>query len=215
MSRRFIPPTVGGILRDGPRSEEAFDLARVREEAYAEGLRVGRHEGHAIGLRQGEERAAEIYQVELQRLCAEYAKQHGIEVVLAALRDLLAAHEQTRREVEDEARAAISSALRVLFPVLLAQTAGQEIAGLIGDALCERGIEALTVRADPETIASIRDQGLTEADTLTLLPDPAMKPGTAVATWSAGGLSFDPAALLEQVAGILHPQSQLEEAACK
>ena len=100
----------------------------------------------------------------------------------------------------------------MLFPVLLAQTAGQEIAALIGDALAERGIERLTLCADLETISSVKDQGLTESDTLTLLPDPAMKPGAAVATWSGGGLGFDPAALLEQVVGILCPHSQLEEA---
>lgn len=211
MNRRFIPPAVD-TLCEGPQSEAAYEAARAREEGYAEGLRIGRHEGHAVGLRQGEQQAAQAHQAELEKLRGAYARQHTIEILLTALQELLAAREETRRELEAAARAAISSALRVLFPVLLAQAAGQEIAALIGDALAERGIERLTLCADQETIASVKDQGLTEGDTLTLLPDPAMKPGTAVATWSGGGLSFDPAALLEQVAAILCPHSQLEEA---
>jgi flagellar biosynthesis/type III secretory pathway protein FliH len=211
MSRRFIPPAVD-VLLDGPRADAACETARVKEEGFAEGLRIGRHEGHAIGLRQGEEQAGKIHQAELDKLRAAYAKQHTIEIVLAALQALLAEREQTRREVEEATRKVVSSALRTLFPVLLAKAAGQEIAAIVGDALSERGIDGVTLRCDPETIVSVTHQGLAEADTLTLHSDPEMKPGTAVATWSGGGLSFDPAALLEQVVGILSPNSQLEEA---
>jgi flagellar biosynthesis/type III secretory pathway protein FliH len=210
VNRRFIPPAVDA-LREGPQAEAAFEAARAREEGYAEGLRIGRHEGHAVGLRHGEQQAAQAHQVELEKFRSAYARQHTIEILLAALQELRAGREDMRRELEAAARATISSALRVLFPVLLAQTAGQEIAALVADALAERGIERLTLRSDEVTIASVKDQGLTEGDTLTLLLDPAMKPGTAVATWSGGGLSFDPAALLEQVAAILCPNAQLEE----
>ena len=79
-------------------------------------------------------------------------------------------------------------------------------------ALSERGVEGVTLRSHPETIASVKKQGLSETNSLTLLSDPGMPPGEAVATWSGGGLGFDPAALFEQVAGILCPDSQHKEA---
>jgi flagellar biosynthesis/type III secretory pathway protein FliH len=210
VSRRFIPPAVE-VLREGPQAEAAYEASRAREEGYTEGLRIGRHEGHAVGVRHGEQQAAQAHQAELEKFRSAYARQHTIEILLAALEELQAGREEMKRELEAEARAAINSALRALFPVLLAHATGQEIAALIGDAIAERGTERLTLCGNQETIASVKEQGLAESDTLTLLSDPAMKPGTAVATWSGGGLLFDPAALLEHVSAVLCPNSQLEE----
>jgi flagellar biosynthesis/type III secretory pathway protein FliH len=207
MSRRFIPPTVDA-LREGPRYEAACERAQAREEGFADGLRVGRQEGYAAGLRQGEEQANATYRAELDRLRAAYAQQHAIDVVLTALQQLHAARDEARLELEAAARAVIASALGVIFPALVAQAAGQEIIALIDDLLRDRGVESLTVRGHPDTIAPIRAQGLTDSGRLTLLADNAMTPGAAIATWSDGGFSFEPDALLEQVAAILSPDHQ-------
>ncbi|HQT75729.1 MAG: hypothetical protein B7Z80_25335 [Rhodospirillales bacterium 20-64-7] len=212
ISRRFIPPAIDA-LREGPRYDAACERAQAREEAFAEGLRAGRQEGYAAGVRQGEEQATAAYQIELNKLHAEYARQHTIEVILNALQHLLEAREETRLALEAAARAVIHSALHALFPVLLASAAGQEIAALIGDALRERGAVVLTVRAHPDTIVSIRDQGLTDTDTLILLPDASVASGAAIATWSGGGLSFDPAEHLKQIDALLSHDHQYEEAA--
>jgi flagellar biosynthesis/type III secretory pathway protein FliH len=211
MNRRFIPPAIE-VLLDASRSDAAFEVARAREEGYAEGLRIGRHEGHLAGLRHGEERAGETYRAELSKLREAYFEQHSIEVVRSAFQELLAAREEARRDLEAATRVAIVGALRTLFPTLLAQAAGQEIAALVTEALSERGVEGVTLRSHPETIASVKKQGLSGTSSLTLLSDPGMPPGEAVATWSGGGLGFDPAALFEQVAGILCPDSQHKEA---
>ncbi len=211
MNRRFIPPAIE-VLLDASRSDAAFEVARAREEGYAEGLRIGRHEGHLAGLRQGEERAGETYRTELGKLREAYSQQHSIEVVRSALQELLAAREEARHDLEAAARMAIVAALRTLFPTLLAQAAGQEIAALVTEAMSERGVEAVTLRAHPDTIASVKKQGLAETASLALRSDSGMPPGEAVATWSGGGLNFDPAALFEQVAGILRPDPQHKEA---
>jgi hypothetical protein len=90
---------------------------------------------------------------------------------------------------------------------LLARTVGEEIAVLIAAAVSERGTDRLTLRCHSQTLAAVKAQGLAESEVLMLLPDDGMAPGTAVATWAGGGLSFDPTALLEQVVGLLDPQS--------
>ncbi|HEX2940348.1 MAG TPA: hypothetical protein VHO91_04815 [Rhodopila sp.] len=211
ISRRFIPPAIDA-LREGPRYEAACERAQAREDGFTEGLRAGREEGYAAGVRQGEEQATAAYQIELSKLHAEYARQHTIEVILGALQQLLHSREETRLALEAAARAVIQSALRSLFPVLLASAAGQEIAALIEETVRERGTIGVTVRAHPDTIASVRDQGLADSETLTLLPDASVAPGTAIATWSGGGLSFEPGQHLQQIDALLSLDHQNEEA---
>jgi flagellar biosynthesis/type III secretory pathway protein FliH len=211
MIRRFIPPAVNAFV-DEARSDTDSEWARGREGGLAEGLTIGRSEGYAAGLREGKDRADERHQSELARLRSAFAKQHSIDAVVTAIEQLLAAQGETRRGLEDAARAAITSGLRTLFPVLMAQAVGAEIAALIAETVCEHGAEALTLRCHPETLGLVEAQGHLEFEALIVQPDDRMAPGTAVATWSGGGLSFDPAALLAQVVEILSPNKLPEEA---
>jgi flagellar biosynthesis/type III secretory pathway protein FliH len=211
MNRRFVPPAVDAFV-NAARSDVDCEWARGRDGGLAEGISIGRSEGYAAGLREGRDRADERHQAELARLRAAFAKQSSIETVVAAIQQLLAAQDTTRRSLEDAARAAIASALRTVFPVLLGQSAGVEIAAVIAEAVSERGSEALTLRCHPETLASIQAQGSIESEALIFAPDDGMAPGAAVATWSGGGLNFDPTALLAQVVEILSPNHQYEEA---
>jgi flagellar biosynthesis/type III secretory pathway protein FliH len=211
MSRRFIPPAVDA-LREGPRYEAACERAQAREEGFVDGARAGRQEGYAAGLQQGEQQARAAYQAELDQLRATYARQHTLSEVLMAVQQLHVAREETLLELEAAARAVIASALNVIFPTLLTQAAGQEVAALICDVFRDRGAESLSVQAHPDTIASIREQKLGETGSLSLLADEAMTPGAVVATWSGGGFSFEPDVLLEQVTAILSPDPPHTEA---
>jgi hypothetical protein len=42
-------------------------------------------------------------------------------------------------------------------------------------------------------------------DGIALTPDSSLDPGAAELSWSGGGLSFDPAALLERITTLLSP----------
>lgn len=215
MSRRFIPPSVNLLVAD-PVSEEATDpAAMAREDGFAEGLRLGRQEGHLAGIREGEDRAAASYHQDLAKIREESVRQNTIGDVFSALERLRAAQADTRRELEAATRQALGGALQTLFPTLMARTVGQEVATLVAETLAERDVDALTLRADPTTIAEVIDQGLTESDILTLIADPQMKPGAAIASWSSGGVSFDPDRLLRQVLSVLCPQPDIEEASAE
>jgi flagellar biosynthesis/type III secretory pathway protein FliH len=204
MSRRFIPPSVATFL-DGPLSDTARSIAAARDESYAEGLANGRREGHAAGLREGISQSQEARALEMANLENDFAKQHAVGCVLAAFEKLLAAQDTTRHTLERETLDVMIAALRALFPLLLARAQGAEIAALVCEALSEHRSERVSLRASPDTIGLVKAAGPGELDTsrLTLLPDPDMAPGSAVATWTGAGLSFDPAALLEQVTGVL------------
>jgi flagellar biosynthesis/type III secretory pathway protein FliH len=211
ISRRFVPPAIDA-LREGPRYEAACAREAAREEGFADGLRAGREEGYATGLREGEARAAVAYHAELEKLRATYARQHTVEVIHTALQHLLAAREQTRLALETDARAVLRAALNTLFPVFLSRAAGTELAALVDAAVRERGAASVVVRAHPDTLAAVQEQGLAATDTLAFLPDPALPLGTAVTTWSGGGLSFEPAELLRQIDTLLSPEHPHYEA---
>jgi len=187
-------------------------------------------EGHAVGLQAGEAEARAVCAAELAALHADLARRDARLCVGEALHALLAARDEDQRNLEDAVRATISAALTTLFPTLLRQAAGQEIAALLADALTDRPTDTLTLRAHPETIAAVQAESLAAADTarLTLVPDPMLAPGAATLSWSAspapaiptaaapgiaaaGGVTFDPAALLARVTAILRPCPALSE----
>ena len=60
-----------------------------------------------------------------------------------------------RQALEHATRTAIVAVLRMLFPTLLEQTSGQEIAALLTEELTERAPEALTLRAHPDTLRAV------------------------------------------------------------
>ena len=209
MSRRFVPPAVAAF-GGGPDADLARTVAQARDEGFAEGRDSGFQAGHAAGMRDGEAAAAAAYQTELAALQEKFAKQQATLAVTEALDRLLAARAEDRAALEDDTRAAILTALRVLFPTLLEQAAGGEIAALLAEALTERAPEALTLRANPATLRSVATHDLPgdHANRLTMQDVPAMAVGAAEIAWCGGGLTFDPAALHERVLRILAPDEK-------
>ncbi len=206
MIRRFVPPAVAAF-GDGPDAELAQTLAQARDDGFAEGREVGQREGHTAGLREGEAAATAAHQIELAALQERFAKHQATLAVTTALEQVLDARSADRQTLEDATRIGIVAALRMLFPTLLEQTAGQEIAALLTEALTERAPEALTLRAHPDTLRVVVEQGLPSdhAAHLTMQADATLPFGTAEIAWTGGGLTFDPAALHARVVNILAP----------
>ena len=99
--------------------------------------------GHAAGLREGETAANAAHQTELAALQEISAKHQATLAVTTALEQVLDARSADRQTLEDATRIGIVAVLRMLFPTLLEQTAGQEIAALLTEALTDRAPETL------------------------------------------------------------------------
>jgi flagellar biosynthesis/type III secretory pathway protein FliH len=204
MIRRFVPPAVGSF-GTGPLSDAARALDAAREESFLAGQKAGHRDGHAAGLQEGKAQARAANEADMAALRADFARRHTIHTVAEALQRLADMRDSTRLDLETQARGLIEAALRALFPVLMTGTAGAEIVGLIAEPLAERGKEEITLRAHPDTVAAVQAQGIADLEPalLTLIADPALSPGAIDAAWASGGLTFDPAAMLEQVAEII------------
>ncbi len=214
MNRRFVPPAIAAFR---PQADAPCDLGLARDEGFAEGHERGLRDGHAAGLLDGQARAQEAQGPELARLRADLAKQQCIAEVAAALQNVAANRSEDYRSLDQAARVAIVSALRVLFPVLLARSAGQELAALLTETLAARTADALLLRAHPDTLAAIKGEALPvhDATRLQLLADPALAPGAAMVNWAGGGLAFDPADLLERVVEVLDPSLPTPKDVCE
>ncbi len=205
MSRRFIPPAVA-IFAGGTDAAFAAAVARAREEGFMEGRLHGLQEGHAAGRLEGETRVRETLQAELDALRTNYAKLDQQNLVSAALDRVLAARAADLAALDLAARTAITAGLRTVFPVLLACSAGMEVEALLQAALTERPDETLRLRAHPDTLAAVTGDArgaLPDAARVTLVADPSLATGAAEIAWTGGGLTFDPASLLEHVAAML------------
>lgn len=203
MIRPYIPPSVAA-LRPIIVVEGDDEAALARAAGFAEGHASGLLEGRLAGQREGEARAREEAREELAALRGKLAKFEASEGVTGALDRLLAARDETDRDLEAAARTVLVSALRALFPALLASAAGAEVALVVNDALSVRAPEELTLRAHPDTLARLAGD---VPHGVILRPDAALDVGAAALAWSGGGLSFDPAALLERVAALLSPET--------
>ncbi|MGC1410600.1 MAG: hypothetical protein WA864_16855 [Acetobacteraceae bacterium] len=205
MIRRFVPPAVAAF-GEGPDAELAQTLAQARDDGFAEGRELGQREGHTTGLHAGEAAATATHQIELAALQEKSAKHQATLAVTTALEQVLDARSADRQALEHATRTAIVAVLRMLFPTLLEQTSGQEIAALLTEALTERAPEALTLRAHPDTLRAV-EQRLPgdHAAQLTMQADAALPFGTAEIAWTGGGLNFDPTALHARVVNILAP----------
>ncbi len=204
--RRFVPPPIQAF-DSSPWCEEPNTIGPVRDPAYASGYDAGQRAGRIAGFADGEAQARFAAASEMARLNAMLDERRACNSVADILNDVLAARQADRQQMQQEARSAIAAALDLLFPTLMAQTAGSEIVALIDQALNARTSEALAVRASSETIAAIRSCGLSEqsSDRVTLLPDPDRPFGAAEIAWTGGGLTFDHAALLKNVTEAVSP----------
>src|SRR4051794_20349887 len=163
MTVPFRPPPLAGFYAGCgtglPGTDEGTDhtaaLIRAREEGFAEGRALGREEGHASGLSEGEAQTRDAIKPELNALHELNAKHGRYDAVAQALRLVLEARATDRAALESDVRGVIAAMLRRLFPLLLSRAAGGEIAALLGEALTERAPERLTLRAHPETLASV------------------------------------------------------------
>src|ERR1700722_17962588 len=162
MSLRFRPPPLGGFY-EGSGADHAAALAEAREQGFAEGHAKGVMEGHLAGVADGESRTRDVLLPELDALQESSAKRDRCDAFALALRRLLGERERDLTALEAEVREIASAALRALFPVLLSNAVGAEIAALVTGALVERAPETLTLRAHPETLAAV--SGDTRAET--------------------------------------------------
>ncbi len=206
MIRRFVPPAVAAF-GDGPDAELAQTLAQARDDGFAEGRELGQREGHAAGLLEGEAAASATHQIELAALHERFAKHQATLAMATALEQVLDARSADQRTLENATRIGIVAVLRMLFPTLLEQAAGQEIAALLTETLTERAPETLTLRAHPDTLRAVVEQSLPDdhAAQLTMQADAALPFGAAEIAWMGGGLTFDPTALHARVVNILAP----------
>jgi flagellar biosynthesis/type III secretory pathway protein FliH len=206
MIRPFIPPAIAALrpfmLLKSSVADSAEDPNPASDAGFIEGHACGLREGRLAGQRESEARAREAFDAERAILVEKLAKLEAVESVSAAFDRLLATRDTTERALEDAARSVLVSALRTLFPVLLASAAGAELSALIGEALAVRAPGTLVLRANPGTLACLASAA---PDGLALTADPSLDPGAAELSWSGGGLSFDPAALLQRITTLLSP----------
>ena len=206
MIRPFIPPAITALrpfmLLESDVAAGGDDPTPASDPGFLEGHACGLIEGRLAGQRESEARAREAFDAERAILHEKLAKLEAAENVSAALGRLFATRDAAERALEDAARSVLVSALRTLFPVLLASAAGAEIAALINQSLAVRPAGTLGLRANPDTLASL---ACAAPDGLVLTPDPSLAPGAAELSWSGGGLSFDPAALLNRITALLSP----------
>jgi hypothetical protein len=209
MSRRFLPPPVTGFYAL-PEVDHAQTLAETRDQGYAEGRSAGQKQGYEAGFMEGAAEARAALQPELDALRETSGNRERRVGVADELRRVLAARDADLATVERASREVATAALQALFPTLLATAAGAEIAALLADVLTERAPETLTLRAHPDTLATIAAETAAERETGRLTPEaaPDMSFGLAEAAWSGGGITFDPAALLARVISVLAAASQ-------
>jgi flagellar biosynthesis/type III secretory pathway protein FliH len=214
--RPFLPPALE-LLSRGATAEQVSAEERLRDAAFEsgrlrgveEGLARGREEGRAAGRAEG-----------LAAAEAEFAlrRRDGAAAASAALEALFAARERDRRTLDEEMRAALAAALRTLMPALMARHGAAEAIAVAAAALGEREAEAIALRASPETLARMREEGFpapAAAERLRLLPDPSLPEGSVEVTWEGGGLRHDPRSLTTRVLAVLgaadgaeHPQEE-------
>jgi hypothetical protein len=204
MSRRFLPPPLAGFYAvTGADQRSIADEAR--QQGFVEGRAHGLNEGHAAGLAEGAAETKTALQPELEALREASAKRDRRVGVLDALRQVLTARETDLGALETSMREAAAAALGTLFPSLLTCAAGKEIIAILGAALTERAPEALMLRAHPDTLATVAAETAVEREDgrLIMAAAPAMPFGQAEVSWTGGGVTFDPTALLARVTSVL------------
>jgi len=207
-SRPYLPPSLGVLLArdDGGTATRALEEERLRASAFEAGRRRGAEEGRAQGRAEGAaEAAAEAARV-LEAAVAERAAQ-GAGAAAEALQVLLGRRAEDRRAMDADTRATLAAALGAVLPALLARAAGGEIVALLAGLLAERGEDVILLSAHPDTLDAMRREGFpalqAQPARIRLLPEPAMPPGAAEASWVSGGLIHRPEALVARALAIL------------
>jgi flagellar biosynthesis/type III secretory pathway protein FliH len=209
-ARPYLPPSIEALQsgEDGTTVVRRLAEERMRNIAFDAGLKRGLEDGLAQGRAEG----ATLAEAEAARqMEAEMARNASLGANLAAraLGQLLDARAEDRRLLDTDTRAAVLAALEAVLPALLATAAGAEIAALVAEVLAERGEDIILLTAHPDTLAAMRRDGFpapqTDPPRLRLLPEPAMPPGSAEASWVSGGLIYRPDALVARALAILGP----------
>ncbi len=210
--RRFIPPPVQSLADGDPDA-----IGPAHNATYEAGFDAGKRVGRASGLAEGEALARAASSEEIAELRAMLDEKTSCNSVADALNQLLAARDADRQLLEQQVRATVSVALSTLFPSLMSQAIGSEVAALIDQALAARTLENITIRASAETIRAITTRGLPQAGwaRVRLLPD-SNPSGAVDVAWTGGGMTFDPAALLRRVNEAISPLfMRKDEIACQ
>jgi flagellar biosynthesis/type III secretory pathway protein FliH len=206
--RPYLPPSLGALLArdDGGTATRALEEERLRASAFEAGRRRGAEEGRALGRAEGAAEAAAEAARALEAAVAERIAQ-GAGAAAEALHALLGRRAEDRRAMDADTRATLAAALGAVLPALLARAAGGEIVALLAGLLAERGEDVILLSAHPDTLAAMRREGFPplqeQPSRLRLLPEPAMPPGAAEASWVSGGSIHHPEALVARVLAIL------------
>ena len=202
MMRPFMPPPLASLGLGGDANGHGADQRQVQaafQAGRAQGLEEGRAQGRKEGLAAGQQQGlsqAEAHSAERER--------QGLGALNNALASLLANREADRQAMDAAGRAALAALLDLVAPTLLASGLGAELQAVLAEALERRGTDKVTLRAHPKTLAALPPgAAAAPAEQLHLLPDTAMAPGTAEASWQGGGLLFNPPALLARMRAIL------------
>jgi hypothetical protein len=210
--RRFIPPSIDSF---GPGAEagEVDQIGVVREAAYHEGYLAGRLAGHAEGFVEAEGQTRDAWMKDVAEWRGKLEEQTLCNTVAQGLAQLLAARSADYLVLTRQTRAAIASALNLLFPTLMKHALSVELLALIEEALTARAAEEIVVRASAETVAAISAQGLPPgaATRVRLRPVPDYPPHKVDIVWSGGGLTFDADALCRKVTDLLLADSMRKD----
>ena len=212
--RPFVPPALRSF--DPPVTDTAppDDHSPIRDAAFAEGHDAGLRAGHAAGVAEGEARMRAEADAEIAELRTHLDRQAARQAVAAGLTRLLEQRDADVSAMAAAARAALAEALQGIFPVFLRTAMGAEVAALLTDAAGAHAAEQLKLRAAPATIDAVRAQSLPDEllARITFEPVPDRPPGWADIAWTGGGLTFDPDALLWQVADLLsYPIAKIKD----
>lgn len=201
---RFVPPTVNSLQPDAEH-EAAAAIEAARANGLAEGHAQGWSEGRESGLREGEAKARQELLQPIAALEQDLAAARASRAASETLEQLLAARDADRAALEADCRCAIAAALRVLYPALLTQALGGEIAAVVTDALAVRQADRIVVRAHPHTLAAplLRDISAAAPDRLALHWDDTIGLGAVEVVWANGGMVADWDALLARILAVL------------
>jgi len=206
--RRFVPPPIDAFeaITD---AGEVDALGAVRDAAYHEGYLAGRRAGHTEGFGAAEVQTREAWAKDVAQWRGKFEEQTICNTVAQGLAQLLATRSADYLRMTRETRAAIASALELLFPTLMSHALGDELLTLIQEALTSRGSEEIIIRGAAETITAITAQGLPPGAVtrVRLRPVPDYPPHKVDIAWSGGGLVFDADALLRKVTETLTAES--------
>ena len=188
-------------MRDPPPDavEPAFGALDM-DDARASGFRAG----HAAALAE-------------QAAAAELASGAALSALSASLWDARARTEQMADAAADALARLVLSAAAAMLPMMCRDHGEAEARAVMRAVLPGLSREPrVTVRANPDTLAALRDETAGMDGELTAMlrftAQDAMPPGDVRVTWNEGAACREAAAIWREIAGVLAPAGLLAQA---